>query len=72
MSEDERVLKSQSFVEKVNSLAREVPGGEVFHDLGVSKEDAGKNCPMCQLGGQCLGPNCLEISGNFLGEIISF
>ena len=35
ISEEERVEKSRSFVERVNKLSREIPGGEVFHDLGV-------------------------------------
>ena len=55
--------RSKRFVEKVNKLSREVPGGEVFHDLGVLREDAGKHCPMCRLKACCLGPNCLGNSG---------
>lgn len=63
ISEEERVKKSESFVERVNKLSRETAGGEVFHELGVDREDAGKNCPMCRLRGCCLGPNCLGNSG---------
>ena len=48
ISEEERVKKSESFVERVNKLSRETAGGEVFHELGVDREDAGKNCPMCR------------------------
>ena len=63
ISEEERVKESESFVQRVNKLARETTGGEVFHDLGVDREDAGKHCPMCRLRGCCLGPNCLGNSG---------
>ena len=66
ISEEERVEKSRSFVERVNKLSREIPGGEVFHDLGVDYDDAGKHCPMCRLKGCCLGPNCLGNYGMIL------
>ena len=52
-----------NFVSRVNKLSREVPGGEVFHDLGISRDDAGRHCPMCRYKGHCLGPNCLGYSG---------
>ena len=65
VSEDLRVERSKSFVESINKLSREVPGGDSFHDLGVSHENAGRHCPMCQLRGYCLGPNCLGFSGRF-------
>ena len=63
--EEERVKSSKVFVERVNRLSREKPGGAVFHNLGVSLEDAGRHCPMCRLRGCCLGPNCLGYSGIF-------
>ena len=61
--EEERVKSSKVFVERVNRLSKEKPGGAVFHNLGVSFEDAGRHCPMCRLSGCCLGPNCLGCSG---------
>ena len=66
ISEEERVKKSKSFVENVNKLSREISGGDMFHDLGVDQDDAGKHCPMCRLRGCCLGPNCLGNSGMIL------
>ena len=63
--EEERVKSSKVFVERVNRLSKEKPGGAVFHNLGVSLEDAGRHCPMCRLSGCCLGPNCLGYSGIF-------
>ena len=63
ISEAVRVEKSKSFVERVNKISRQIQGGHVFYDLGVALEDAGKHCPMCQLRGCCLGPNCLGKSG---------
>ena len=64
LSEDGRVEKAKGFVQKINKLSREKrQGGEMFHDLGVAHEDAGRNCPLCQLGGCCMGPNCLGSSG---------
>ena len=53
----------RSFVERINQISREMPGGDSFKDLRVSREDAGKNCPLCQLKCSCLGPNCLGNSG---------
>ena len=55
--------KSKRFFERVNKMSRQIPGGDIFQDLGVAQDDAGKNCPMCQLRGCCLGPNCLGKSG---------
>ena len=57
------MAEAKCLVERINKLSRESPGGEAFHNLGVSKEDAGKHCPMCRLRGCCLGPSCLGISG---------
>ena len=65
ISEELRVERSKGFVESINKLSREAPGGDAFHDLGVSHENAGRHCPMCQLRGCCLGPNCLGFSGRF-------
>ena len=62
--ENERFERATSFVEKINKLSREIPGGEVFHNLGVAREEAGKLCPLCRLRGCCLGPNCLGNSGH--------
>lgn len=54
--------RSKIFVERTNKLSREMPGGDMFHDLGLG-EEAGRHCPMCRLRGCCLGPNCLGFSG---------
>ena len=61
--EENRVEQSKDSVKRVNQLSMEKPGGEVFHNLAVGREDAGKHCPMCRLRGCCLVPNCLGYSG---------
>ena len=55
--------QSKDFIQRVNQLSMAKPGGEVFHNLAVGREDAGKYCPMCRLRGCCLRPNCLGYSG---------
>ena len=62
----------QDFVERVNQLSKEKPGGEQFHNLGVSLEDAGKNCPLCRLRGCCLGQSCLGYLGIYQPFIFSY
>ena len=41
--EENRVEQSKDFVKRVNQLSMEKPGGEVFHNLAVGREDAGKH-----------------------------
>ena len=41
--EENRVEQSKDFVKRVNQLSMEKPGGKVFYNLAVGREDAGKH-----------------------------
>ena len=47
-------------VQKVNYVAW---SGNVFAEVGVSKQTAGKQCPLCAVQNTCLGPSCLGLPG---------
>ena len=62
--EEKRFLIASKVAQDINSLARQRPGDN-FTSIGVPSECAGRQCYLCVLGNECLGPSCLGYSGKF-------
>ena len=60
MPEEKRLEKASVLVQQVNQLSR---SGDLFSQIDVPKQFAGKQCPLCLVKNTCLGPSCLGLSG---------
>ena len=63
MTEEKRFEKASVLVQQVNQLSR---SGDVFSEIDVPQQFAGKQCPLCLVKNICLGPSCLGLSGLFI------
>ena len=60
--EEKRFLNASKVVQDINSLARQRPGNN-FTSIVIPSEYAGRQCYLCVLGNECLGPSCLGYFG---------
>ena len=62
MTDEKRFEDACVLVQQINHLSK---SGDVFSLVGVPKQLAGKQCPLCLVKNTCLGPSCLGLSGKY-------
>ena len=62
MTDEKRFEDACDLVQQINHLSK---SGDAFSMIGVPKQLAGKQCPLCLVKNTCLGPSCLGLSGKY-------